>query len=74
MADRQYKAHLIQHEWVTTEVFDITAKDEKAAQAEAQKIVDTKELDVEYKIQIVPADGEPAEQSAPATPAEPEER
>lgn len=77
MADKQFKASLVQHEWVVTEVFDITAKDEKAAQAEADKIINSKDLKgKEYKVEVSEvAPPEPPEPTSPSAPApEPVER
>lgn len=75
MADKQYQAHLIQHEWVTTEVFDISAKDAKSAEAEAKKLVDTKDLkDTEWKLEVREAGGEAEATPEPAAPTEPVER
>jgi hypothetical protein len=76
MADKQYKVLLLQRDWANTEVFDISAKDAKTAEAEAKKLVDSKDLkDAEWKLEVREASGE-AETTAqtPAAPSEPEER
>lgn len=72
VADRPFKVALVQHEWVTTEIFDISAKDEKAAEAEAKKIIETKELKVPYRLEVKQAEVEAAPVASP--PPEPELR
>lgn len=74
MADKQYQALLFQHARVHTETFDIEAKDEKAAKAEAEKFVrEQKNVTDKWEIEIKEAAGAPQEDTSGPAP-EPEVR
>jgi hypothetical protein len=76
MAEKQFQVLLLQHDWVNTEVFTVSAKDAKSAQAEAEKLIKSKDLEGrEYKLEVRDSGDVSAATPAPTEePTEPVER